>query len=59
MSNGHVKVAAMRQKLSMAKEMLEELLAERDEMEKRHAEEIARRETRVTAGRSVVLNELP
>ena len=49
-SSSHPKVTAMRAKLSMAKEMLEELLSERDEMEARHAEEIAQREAQVAAG---------
>lgn len=43
-SQAHSKIAAMRAKLSIAKEMLEELLEERDEMEKRHADEVALRE---------------
>lgn len=44
------KVAVLRTKLSMAKEMLEELLAERDVLEKAHAEEVRKRKAKIAAG---------
>ena len=41
----------MRSKLSLAKEMLEELLAERDEMDRTHSQEMGELQARLAAGK--------
>lgn len=45
------KIQNMRTKLSMAKEMLEELLAERDELDRTHSEELTRLDDTLANGR--------
>jgi len=45
------KIANMRSKLSLAKEMLEELLAERDEMDRTHSQEMGELQARLAAGK--------
>jgi len=45
-----VKVVALRKKLSMAKDMLEELLEERDSMERTHTEAVNRRKAELERG---------